>query len=218
MIKKLLFTSFILLTCLIAIAQETHEELQWKNLNKLVKNYFRSSPFEGEFSGFLKHLINDPTIGGKTSRMKTDTSFYMFRGMYSTHNPFFFKAKRVEVRLQETPVQYESADRPLDTLFVYNLLAYVDNNEKGESDILKEFEKIHRQNHRKFFANDNDEIKEGEEVKVRIRNYFVPLHILSPFSVAWGKLTEQQEMVLTITVRFKISNNKAILPSPFNRP
>jgi hypothetical protein len=217
MIKKLL-PILVFFTCLAATAQETPEELQWQNLNKLVKSYFRSSPFEGEFSGFLKHLINDPTLQGKNTRMKTDTSFYMFRGMYTTHNPFSFKPKRVEVWLQETPVQYESADRTIDTIFFYHLLAYTDNNKKGEADILKEFEKIHRQNHRKFFGNDNDEIKEGGEVKVRMRNYFVPLHILSPFSVAWGKLNEQQEMVLTITVRFKISNNKAILPSPFNRP
>jgi hypothetical protein len=133
--------------------------------------YYRSDPFKTSFSGFLKHLMNDPTLKDKVIHQKTDSSFFSFEGTYTNYNPFFFKPKRVEVLLEETPIIYkESPDAIIDTIFNYHLIAYSDNSTAGVKEIKKEFEKINRQYKKKFFDSNYAERKEGEEKKKESEN------------------------------------------------
>ena len=60
-----------------------------KSIIQIAKNHFRSNPFDREFSQFLNHLMNDPTIGNKKILKRTDTSFFYFSGEYSDYNPLF---------------------------------------------------------------------------------------------------------------------------------
>jgi hypothetical protein len=212
MAKKLLFTFCVLLAWAVSYGQYAGYDTKLESLYKFSKSYFRSDPFTGEFSGFLKHLINDPAISEKFIRKKTDTSFYTFHGTYTGYNPFFFKPKRVEILLEETPVEYGDSLHTADTIFTYQLLAYANDDATGADDIKKEFEKIHRQTSRKFDSN-YKEFRDGDEITVAIHNYFVPLHWLAPLSIAWGRLKNSGELVLNITMRIKMSGNRSVLPA-----
>ena len=99
-------------------------------LLQFTKSYFRSNPFIGEFSGFLKHLMNDPDLEDKKTFRRTDTSLFYFSGVYTNYNPFFFKPRQIAVTLEETAAQF-SESGVIDTILVYHLLAYADGTSKG---------------------------------------------------------------------------------------
>lgn len=208
--KPLLFIAIFFFT-FAAYGQDEVYLARAEQLIKFSKNYFRSDPFAGEFSSFLKHLINDPAIIEKNIQKRTDTTLYSFYGTYTSYNPFFFKPKRVEILLEETPVEYIDSLQTRDTIFAYQLMAYADDDNAGNEETLKEFEKINRQTGRKL-ENNYRELKNGNEITARIYNYFMPGHLLSPLSIAWGRLPGQHELVLNITLRFKMSANVSVLP------
>jgi hypothetical protein len=216
--RKYLLTSFIFLIAAAGHGQDYLPDPSVEGLYKFSDNYFRSDPFKGAFSDFLKHLINDPDIDKKMMQKRTDTSFYSFEGVYKKYNPFFFTPKRIEIILQEAPVKYLDSMKTGDTIFTYQLLAYANDDIKGAEDIKKEFEKIHRQNRRKFFDSNFKEIVNGDKTTTSFYNYFLPLYWLAPLSVVHGELKEQHEFFLNIILRFKMDGNKAVLPAPLNGP
>lgn len=216
--RKQFILLIILSFSLIAIqAQRRQVDPSLQGLYKFADEYFRSDPFKGQFSDFLKHLINDPDLTDKDILKKTDTSFYTFYGTYKTYNPFFIKPKRIEILLQEVSVGYGDTAKAVDTIFQYQLLAYLDNDKKGREDLKKEFEKIHRQTQRKFFDNSYKEMTKGNEITGGFHNYFVPFYSLAPATVLWSEAKEKQELVLNLTLRFKKEGNETILPMPFYR-
>lgn len=213
--KKAVYILILLLACTAGYGQDGYDrDPRLQGLYKFTKNYFRSDPFTGEFSGFLKHLINDPAMRDKFTQKRTDTSFYAFHGIYTSYNPFSFIPKEVAILLEETPIVYDDSLHISDTIFTYQLLVYADDDVKGREAIKKEFEKLHRQNRNKFFDSNYNEITEGNEVTAAVHSYFVATHWLAPVSIAWGRVEEKKELVLNITLRVKMSANKAILPAP----
>jgi len=183
---------------------------------KIAHDYFRSDPFRDEFSSFLKHLLNDPTITDKILEKKTDTSLFYFQGTYTSHNPFFFKPSKVEVLLMETPIQLDSLIS--DTIYTYQLLAYNNDTKDGTQEVKKEFEKIYRRHKGGFFRNTYMENPASSELKGVTYNFFDPLHAVAPFALTWCESGESKEMCLVLTIRMSAYNNKAILPVPFYAP
>jgi hypothetical protein len=116
---------FLLLICCAAYGQSS--------VFKITKEYFRSDPFQKEFSSFLKHLLNDPSLTNKVIEKRTDTSLFYFQGTYTSHNPFFFKPERVEVILAESMVELDSLI--IDTIYVYQLLAYHSDTMEGKQEL-----------------------------------------------------------------------------------
>ena len=206
--KNLLLLFFISFAYTSSFSQE--------GLFQFTKSYFRSNPFVGEFNAFLKHLMNDPLLKDKKTWTRTDTSLFYFSGVFNNYNPFFFKPKRVEIILEETSVQYVDS-MPADTILVYQLVAYADGNSKGDQDVKKEFEKIHRQFNKKFYSSNFQDLQIGKEIKGGVHNYFVGSARIAPVSVAWGKLKED-EIMLTLMLRIKTKGNVAILPATFYNP
>ena len=208
--RKKLLLFFIISFCFTqSFAQE--------GLYQFTKSYFRSDPFEGEFSAFLKHLLKDPVITNRQTLHRTDSSLFSFFGVYNNYNPFFFKPERIEILLEEAPIQYADSI-PVDTIFVYQLFAYADGNNTGKLEVKKEFEKIQRKFNKKFDYDNNEELKTGLEITGGIHNYFVAYSALAPVSVAWSMLKDTVETVLNLTIRMKSSGNKAILAAPFYDP
>lgn len=189
-----------------------------ENLYSFTKDYFRSNPFQGEFSVFLKHLLNDPTIEQKKTIQRTDSSFFSFFGIYKSHSPFFFKPKRVEVSLVEAPFRYADSLPVADTILIYQLMAYAGNDEKSQKEVQKEFERIHRHYNKKFSKSEQSPLSTGGIVTGSIRNYFVAYRMISPMAVAWSKLEKEEETVLILTVRIKLSENQATLPKFLDNP
>lgn len=206
--KKLLSVFITLFVYISSFSQE--------GLFQFTKSYFRSNPFVGEFSGFLKHLMNDPLLKDKKTWTRTDTSLFHFSGVFNNYNPFFFKPKRIEIALEEISVQYVDS-LPADTILVYQLLAYAEGNSKGEQEVKKEFEKIHRQFNKKFYNSNFQDLQIGEEIKGGVYSYFVHSAGIAPISVAWGKLKDD-EFVLNLILRIKTRGNVAILPATFYNP
>ena len=116
----------------------------------------------------------------KNTWKRTDTSLFYFSGIFNNYNPFFFKPKRIEIVLQEVPVQYADSI-PADTILIYQLLAYTDGNTKGEEEVKKEFEKIHRKFNKKFYNSNFQDLKVGKEIKGGVHNYFLVLQMLHPY-------------------------------------
>jgi hypothetical protein len=216
--KHLILQIVLFFTVFVANAQRSLDDPTLQGLYKFSDEYFRSDPFKGQFSSFLKHLINDPDISNKNILKKTDTSFYTFYGTYKTYNPFFFKPKRIEIFLQESSVGFSDTAQAVDTIFTYQLLAFLDDNKKGREELKKEFEKIHRQTKRKFYDTAFKEKIEGSQVKGAWHNYFVPYYTLAPVTVIWSELKDQNELVLNITLRFKTEINQVFPPMPMVRP
>jgi hypothetical protein len=179
----------------------------------IARNYFRSNPFNKDFSSFLSFLINDPTIKNKTMEKKTDSTLFYFEGTYTTHNPFFFKPKKVEVMLTEMIVPIDSL--PPDTIFAYQLLAYDDDSKEGVQELKKEFEKIFRKYKNNFPRNQYSENSAKTKLPGETYNFFDPLHAVSPFAVSWFGPDENKETCLVLTIRMDVYKNQAILPVPF---
>jgi hypothetical protein len=179
---------------------------------KVAHNYFRSDPFETEFSSFLKHLLNDPTIKDKILEKKTDTSLFFFQGVYTSHNPFFFKPAKVEVSLGETVIKLDSLRS--DTVYTYQLLACNNSTEKGIQEVKKEFEKIYRRYKSAFKSSSYAENSPESKMAAASYNFFDGLHGISPFAITWLGPSEDKEICLVITIRMKARNNKATLPLP----
>lgn len=179
------------------------------------KSYFRSNPFAGTFSNFLEHLLNDPSLQEKEIQKRTDTSLYYFSGIYKNHNPFFFKPRKIQILLQEEPLHYGG---PLasDTIFVYQLLAYADSMEKGEQEVKREFEKIHRFFNKRFYNSNYQDLKTGDTITGGLHNYFVAYSALAPATTLWTKI--DNEFVLNIILRFKASENRAVLAASLDNP
>lgn len=187
-------------------------DAQLEGLYQFSHNYFRSDPFQGQFSTFMEHLMKDPGISNKEKRLRSDTALFYFYGIYTQFNPFFFKPSRVEVLLEELPFKYSDSLPARDTMLVYQLIAY---GKKGESEkeIKKEFEKIHRRSKGQFASSNYREFKENNTVTGAVHNYFTTLSVVAPVSIVWGAVESTGEPVLSIVLRFRTSENMAVLPT-----
>jgi hypothetical protein len=177
---------------------------------KIAKTYFRSNPFNVHFSTFLNHLMSDPKLSNKTVNKRTDTSLFFFRGEYSGHNPYNFKADRVEIRLAEREVTMEDSLSTVDTLLFYQLVGY-SYGAAGTEAVKKEFSKFDRKFGHHFYGEDSVLKNENEPIGV-VKNYFLLSEtFLSPVSISWAKLDNLQN-VFTIMFRIKLTQNMATLP------
>ena len=205
--RKVCLLSFILL-----LASSTYSQ---QAVPKITKTYFRSDPFEGEFSSFMTHLLNDPAITGKILEKRTDSTLFFFQGTYKNFNPFFFKPKRVQVVLTELPVDLDSLAK--DTIYNYQLFAYNNDTKDGVQDVKKEFDKLLKRFKGSFLSNQYSE-NPGNGSAGATYNFFDGRHVVAPFAITWFGPTEKKEMCLVLTVRLDTRYNEAILPVPFYAP
>jgi hypothetical protein len=202
-------SSLLLLAFLIICCSTNSQEIVFK----ITREYFRSDPFRGEFSSFVKHLFNDPSLTNKLTEKRTDTSLFYFQGTYTNYNPFFFKPKRVEVILTEIEVDLDSLIK--DTLYTYQLLAYNDATKQGTDEIKKEFEKIYKHYKNGFPKSDYKEDPPGGRFSGSVYNFFDNKHVVSPFAIARYDVADSKEVCLILTIRMDTYEDKAILPMAF---
>jgi len=163
----------------------------------------------------MKHLLNDPFIKDKVIEKRTDTSLFYFGGEYSSNvfNPFFFTPKRMEVALSEVPVKLDST--LTDTIFVYELFVYADDNKEGKEEITKEYDKILKRYKNNFYKSEVRENPPGAKLQGGSHNFFDRYHAISPFAVALYGPTNKKEMCMVLTLRMEKYNNLAMLPAPY---
>lgn len=183
-----------------------------KVIMQVAKNYFRSDPFNHEFSNFLNQLMNDPTLINKTIHKNTDTNYFYLRGIYTTHNPFFFKAQQTQVILAESEITAADYSGKTGKLMTYQIAGYVEDGEQGETDVKKEFEKFDRKHIKKFLTSSYSELKNSNEITGVIRDYLIISGDVAPLSAAWQNIGKGKGNVFVITIRFRIEGNQAMLP------
>ena len=170
-------------------------------LLKIVKNYFRSDPYQNEFGFFIKHLMHDPILVNKSTRLRTDTSLFYFQGVYKNYSPYGFLADRTEIRLAEQELVINDSLPLKDTLIVYQLLGF-NNGKAGLEAVKDEFFKFNR-HYGKHFITEPGNITQGTEIVGATEDYFIRGVAASPLTVAWAKLDES-ESAFIITLRLKI--------------
>lgn len=200
-----IFTFFTFI-CFHAPAQQTIADIS--------KAYYRSNPFDKEFSAFLNHLLNDPTLTNKIVMKRTDTSLFYFRGEYTQHNPFSFKAIRTEVILSETELQLADSNYQTDTILLYQILGYTKEGKQGLDEVKKDYNRFNRKFGQIFFDMETRNLTKNNHVSGAISNYFVWHNLLSPLTIAWAELSEKDENVFALTIRIKVRENIAMLPEP----
>jgi hypothetical protein len=75
--------------------------------------------------------MNDPILVTKATKLKTDTSFFYFQGVYKSYSPYGFLADRTEIRLAEQEFIIDDSTSLKDTLMVYQLLGISYNGNAG---------------------------------------------------------------------------------------
>lgn len=207
--RKLLLFSFLITLAIASMGQDEDEQapvtIHYKGndyLLKIVKSYFRSDPYRNEFRFFLSHLMNDPLLVSKQTKLKTDTSFFYFQGIYKNFSPYGFLADRTEIRLAEKEFIIDDSLSAKDTLMVYQLLGLSYNGKAGLESVKNEFSKFQR-HYGKHFITQSSEIKQGPEIVGVTEDYFVYGVAASPLTIAWLKLDEFQNAFI-ITLRIKI--------------
>jgi hypothetical protein len=182
----------------------------------IAKMYYRSNPFENEFSQFLNHLMNDPALLNKTIHKKTDSTLFFLEGNYTSHNPFFFKASHTKIILAEKEDATNDSLQYIQTTFIYQLIAYSSPGEEGIKDVREEFEKFCRHYKKKFEGENYKELKTGKEQAGEIRDYSLKYIGLYPLTVAWATSKEHNDNIFALTIRFRVFENQAYLPITTN--
>jgi hypothetical protein len=173
------------------------------HLLKIVRSYFRSDPYQNDLGAFLKHVMNDPMLVTRATKLKTDTSFFYFQGVYKNYSPYGFLADRTEIRLSEKEFIIDDSTSLKDTLMVYQLLGFSYNGKAGLESVKNEFLKFKR-HYGKHFITQSSDIKQGDEIVGVTEDYFVYGIAASPLSVTWVKLDAfQNAFILTLRLKIK---------------
>jgi hypothetical protein len=197
---------FLLLLCII-IATFSFGQAP---MLKITGEYFRSEPFNTDFSSFLKHLLNDPTLSDKIIKKRTDSNLFFFQGTYAKHNPYFFKPTKTKVTLTEMAVETDSAQ--VDTIYNYQLLAFTEATTEGRKSIKKEFDKILKRFKSAFSNTTITENPDSTKMASTTYNFFANAYLVAPFALTIAGPSTSNEMCLILTVRMSVINNRARLP------
>jgi hypothetical protein len=174
---------------------------------KISENYFRSSPFGREFSKFVGHLMNDPTLINKKINKKNDSTLFFFEGVYSSFNPFFFKAVNTKIILAEKEEIPDDTAKAVRTIYVYQLVAYAPAGEEGIKDIKEEYDRFCRRYKKGFGDSFYEELKANGKQSGEIRNFSFSNVGFYPLTAAWATSKDHNENIFAITIRFKVFDN-----------
>lgn len=183
-----------------------------QGLLPVAKTYYRSSPFLGEFSQFLQHLLNDPTLVNRKMNKRTDSLLFFLEGDYTTHRPFFFGGPRCRVILAE--VQEETGDtlNPVFTHYAYQIIGYASPGEEGRRDVITEFDKLLKKNRKATDTLAYRELKNGGRLTGAIADLGYKPILVFPLSLAWASSQNGEENLLALTIRFLVTDNRAYFP------
>ena len=180
-------------------------------IQSVLKNYFRTHPFEMKFSSFITSLQQDPWFTIETYSRRTDTSFFFITGTYKNFNPFRFVPKELRLIVAEEEIVHNDSLKTHDTIMNLQLLAISDSGETNSKLVEKEFKRFHNSQADRFTSNTSNSYKEKDgSLTTKAYNYFVSSFSIAPVTIAWGILPGSNQYALIITIRFKVKENSAV--------
>lgn len=199
--KRILFPLFIL------IVSTGYSQ---NPIQPILKNYFRTHPFDIRFSSFIASLQQDPWFTLETYGRRTDTSFFFITGTYKNFNPFRFTPKELRLIVAEEEIVHTDSLKTLDTIMNLQLLAISDSGEINSKVVEKEFKRFHNNQENHFSGNTSNSYKEKDgSITTKSYNYFVSPFSIAPVTIAWGILPGANQYAFIITIRFKVKENTA---------
>lgn len=161
----------------------------------------------------LNNILTDTSFVKMEMRKRTDTNFFFLSGYYKRFNPFDFIADQTQIRLAETEFVTIDSSNITDTIILYQVLGIVNGSEENRLKVQKELTRFHKRFSYDFAYSNYNEAVNGDKVTAAVYTYFVPGRKIPAMSVAWGKMPEENKYTFTITLRLKIRENFADLPS-----
>jgi hypothetical protein len=202
LMKKILFPLFILIV---------NTGYSQNPIQSVLKNYFRTHPFDLKFSSFIASLQQDPWFTIETYSRRTDTSFFFLTGTYKNFNPFHFPPKELRLIVAEEEIIHMDSLKTTDTIMNLQLLAISDSGAINSKLVEKEFKRFHNSKADRFSSNTSSSFKEKDgSLTIKVYNYFVSPYLIAPVTIAWGILPGSNQYAFTITIRFKVKENAAI--------
>ena len=208
--KRILFPLFIL------IAGTGYSQYPAESL---IKTYFRTHPFDMRFSSFITSLQQDPWFTIETYSRRTDTTFFYLTGTYKNFNPFRYPPQELRLVLAEEEIIHTDSLKTHDTIMNLQLMGIIDSGRANSQVVEKEFNRFHKNQVDRFssYTHNADEKKDGS-ISAEINNYFVFPYSIAPITIAWGLLPDTHQYAFTITIRFKVKENKATYIVSPNEP
>ncbi len=193
--KKLLPLFFILIT--FAGFSQSPIEL-------VSKTYFRAHPFDMRFSSFVTSIQQDPWFTLEKIYRRTDSNFFFLTGSYKNFNPFRYTPKELRLVIAEEEIIHADSLKTHDTIINLQLMGITDTGIVNMKAVEKEFKRFQNNQAGRFSSSIHETFVDGGEGY----NYFISPFLISPVTVAWGRLDTRQ-YTFTITIRFKLKENVA---------
>lgn len=197
------FLVLLLFTNLYSLAQSP--------IQTVMKNYFRTNPFEMKFSSFLLSIQKDPWFTTEELTKRTDSNFFYLTGSYKYFNPFHFTPRIVRLIIAESEINHVDSLNTLDTIINMQLSGILDSTDASITSVKKEFKRFDNNFHKKFSDNKYTGYDNGGKQIAEINTYFYYPFSVSPITIAWGRMPDTKEYTFTITIRFKVKQNLADL-------
>lgn len=184
-------------------------------LQKVLKSYFRTHPFDTYFSSFINSLQRDPWFAIEEYNRRTDTSFFYLTGTYKNFNPFRYQAKEVRLIIAESQFLHTDSLKTLDTIINIQLLGIAGPGLSDRAVVIKEFDRFQNK-YAKDFSSYTYKKNESANVKTaELYNFYIFPYSISPITSAWGQLPDTDNYTFTITIRCKVKQNIAdLIPPP----
>ena len=202
--KKTLFPVCILLFCTV---------YSQSPIDVISKTYFRTHPFNTKFSNFVKSLRQDPWFAVDEYQLRTDSSFFFLSGTYKNFNPFRYGPKELRLVVAEEEIIHIDSLKTHDTIINLQIMGIADTGIANGKAVEREFRRFHNQQANLFSSNTHQILADRGE----IYNYFIFQYAISPVTIAWG-MVENNQYTFTITIRFKLKENMAtfiLVPGEF---
>ena len=205
--KRFILSSFILfITC----GVDAQNPLDAGDpLGPVLKKYFRTHPFDMNFSSFINSLKSDPWFTIESYDRRTDSAFFYLTGTYNNFNPFRYPAKEIRLIIAEGLYVHTDSLKTLDTIITIQLLGVTDSGLSNQALVTKEFQRFKRNYAEGFWRTNYNKIERGNEILAEVYNYFIYPYSISPVSSAWGKMPDTGQYTFTITLRCKVKQNMA---------
>lgn len=196
--------SLVVLVLLLTIKGFSQSPLQ-----PLLKNYFRSHPFDMKFSSFILSLQQDPWFKIEEYKRRDDTAFFFLRGTYKNWNPFRFTPREIRLIIAEDEIIHKDSMQTHDTIINLQIMGIMDSAGANSKHVEKEFRRFHNNQEKNFYNSTYDKYERRGATIAESYNYFIYPLSIAPVSIAWGRMPNTMDYTFTIIIRFKVKGNMA---------